>query len=256
MKDEESTVFDEIENVVLLEIGELMTESAEKLEEEWDSQNKLISPQAQQERKKLELMNSIHSIKKDCMRLDAAFEIFERNKHRFLLPEEVQNVFNDIQTVGLHLDREALLASSHHLKGKTLQEIFGISDLVLFCFYKVGHALYAEKAYRDAAQVFFFLTILSPFVKDYWLALGMAEKLSDDYEQALYAFAMASLMNINDPEPHLHATECYILLKNVPLAVAELEMAKKFIPHHENPEKWKVHLETIQRELGHIKAVA
>ena len=64
---------------------------------------------------------------------------------------------------------------------------------------------------------------------------GRAASLQEDalFSDALSAWAMASLLNTEDPYPHFHAAECYLSLQNrkdALKALHEAELRSEQIP--------------------------
>lgn len=94
-------------------------------------------------------------------------------------------------------------------EGASLQEIFNFSDEAMDSFYKAARHLFEKQNYKEAADAFFFLTHLNPYVSTYWLGLGMSEHLGEDYHAALMAYSMTALLDTEDPLPHYHLGNCY-----------------------------------------------
>ncbi len=69
--------------------------------------------------------------------------------------------------------------------GKTAQEILEFSDQTLAKFYQAAYFLLEHQRYRDAGNAFLFLATLNPHHHEYWLGLGMATQLCQDYEKQL-----------------------------------------------------------------------
>jgi len=89
-----------------------------------------------------------------------------------------------------------------------LQEIIGISNTTMEIFYAAGLDLYHQHHYKTASDVFFFLINLSHLYYNMWISFALAEQKQHHYPTALNAFAMAIMINIDSPEPYLHAAEC------------------------------------------------
>ena len=110
-------------------------------------------------------------------------------------------------------------------EGKTFQEIFNYSDDVMGVFYKAAYQLFQRQQYAEAADAFFFLTNLSPYVSTYWLGLGMSEQLSENPSSALIAYSMATVTDPQNPLPHYHSAACYKELHEEGEGLAALELA-------------------------------
>lgn len=111
----------------------------------------------------------------------------------------------------------------------TLQELFGISDAVFEHLYQGGVRYHSTRHWKEAGDIFYCLSLLSPVRFSVWLSLGVLEKQVSSYEDALRAFAMATLLNPQAIEPHIYSAECYLAMHQKPLAEATLHYALELI---------------------------
>lgn len=81
--------------------------------------------------------------------------------------------------------------------------------------YSLAYTLYQGGDYAQARPVFQQLAAFKPFEQKYWLGLGACYQMEKSYDEALKAWAMASLLNDQDPLPHFHAAECYGEIGNI-----------------------------------------
>ena len=109
--------------------------------------------------------------------------------------------------------------------GKSLQEIIGYSDETMQKFYAAAYRLFQAEKESEAADAFLFLTALNPAVQAFWVGLGMAEQCLQHYEEALSAYAMASMTLVEDPLPYYYSAACYQALQDEDSARKSLEMA-------------------------------
>ena len=63
--------------------------------------------------------------------------------------------------------------------------------------------------YRRAMMVFKLLVQVDPRSWDHWLRVGLDAQNKKEYDLALAAFGLAALADVNCPEPHVQAAECY-----------------------------------------------
>jgi type III secretion system low calcium response chaperone LcrH/SycD len=110
-------------------------------------------------------------------------------------------------------------------KGASLQEILGIEDDALAAFYETAYSLYVNKEYEKAADGFFFLTSLSPERYPLWFGLGLAEYELRHYDEALEAFHMAVLLDMDNPLPYYHMARIYRDLKDRTNGMNSIEIA-------------------------------
>ncbi|MCB1110229.1 MAG: SycD/LcrH family type III secretion system chaperone [Chlamydiia bacterium] len=89
---------------------------------------------------------------------------------------------------------------------------YSSDDLSLL--YSVAYTLYQGGDYDDAIPVFERLASHQPFSQKNWVGLAACWQMKKDTQEALKAWAMASIIDDRDPLPHFHAAECYFTLGN------------------------------------------
>lgn len=110
-------------------------------------------------------------------------------------------------------------------QGKTAQEIIGFSNATMAKFYGAAYRLFEHRRYPDAANAFLFLATLNPYNPDYWLGLGMATQMSQDYESAIDAYELAALSNIASPIPYFYLAKCLFAIHDRESALQALDLA-------------------------------
>lgn len=110
-------------------------------------------------------------------------------------------------------------------EGKTAQEIMEFSDETMAKFYNAAYLLFEHKRYQDAANAFLFLATLNPHRHEYWLGLGMATQLSQDYESAIDAYELAALCDISSPVPYFYLAKCLFAIHDRESALQALNLA-------------------------------
>ncbi len=124
--------------------------------------------------------------------------------------------------------------------GQSLQEIIAFPQELMERFYAAAYTLFQVGKESEAADAFFFLATLNPSVHAYWLALGMAEQGLKRYENALAAYAMASLIEVEDPLSYYYSAACYHALQDEENMRRSLEMALQYFqdsPEHATMKK-------------------
>lgn len=109
-------------------------------------------------------------------------------------------------------------------EGKTFQEILGYTDQVMNNFYKAAYNYFQKQQYTRASEAFTFLTTLNPTVFNYWLGLGMAEQMCEEYHSALLAYAMAAMVDVTNPIVHYHTASCHRSLLDDASAINSLDL--------------------------------
>ena len=108
-------------------------------------------------------------------------------------------------------------------------------------FYAYGFAQYGSGNWGQAADVFRVLCTRRPMEGKFWFALGATLQEAGSYQDALYSWAMASLLNREDPYPHFHAAECCLSLQMTQDAAKALKETETRI-QDDHPLKEKVTL--------------
>lgn len=79
--------------------------------------------------------------------------------------------------------------------------------------YTIGYGLYEAGDAKQAKHVFHQLVLAKPLQSEYWFGMGCCLQMLKQYEQALSAWAMCSLLDGHNPIPHFHAGECYMAMQ-------------------------------------------
>lgn len=101
---------------------------------------------------------------------------------------------------------------------------FNQEDLCLL--YSLAVNLYERCEYEESQTIFQRLVLSRPLEKKFWMGLGSSFQMSENYEEALNAWSMASLIDDEDPAPHLHAAECLFSMTQQDQALLALEEAR------------------------------
>jgi len=129
------------------------------------------------------------------------------------------------------------IANRIHLD-EPLTSDFSNDDLTLL--YSMGHHLYQTAEYGEASKIFQRLVVSKPLNKEYWFAYAGALQMKKDYEEALTGWAMASIIDADDPMPHFHAAECLFSLKVPTEGERALSEVEERLGEEEHPLKEKI----------------
>lgn len=248
-KDDVNELRLKMEEITLSEIDRLLEESYKELEN-FGTESQLVSPRAQFESMKLKIHEDVKSINKKLQKFDAAINTFNKYKNTYLTKDEL-NQFN--REVENFYQKLLNFQTPEPIGDRTIQEFFGISNFVLYCFYVVAYQSLNHGQHADAANLFFMLTVLNPSVKDYWNGLGLAEKDNAHFDNALRAFNIASLFDEKDPYPHFYAAGCHIELKHKEEAKNELNTADALVQSQDKTEKLQALVEFLRQSIEKIK---
>lgn len=103
--------------------------------------------------------------------------------------------------------------------------LFGFSRTTMALFYQIGYRRIKEGQLDRSADLFWLLAVLDPMVHSYWLGLGIAEQMREKFNEALFAYAMATFTDETDPIPQCRSAQCYSALGDGLLARNALEIA-------------------------------
>lgn len=174
--------------------------------------------------------------------LEGGFHAINREMAKLCTPEEREEVskewsnalehFFSVSATSLSKDKKDEEISSGNTE--TFQQLLEISDKTLEIFYKCGCRLFEQKHYQDAYNVFFIVSYLDYRRSNVWVALGLAAKRNRNNEDALKAFAQATLVNPTEALPQIYSAECYAENKEYLDAIASLKLAEEIA--EKNPE--------------------
>jgi type III secretion system low calcium response chaperone LcrH/SycD len=101
--------------------------------------------------------------------------------------------------------------------------------------YAIGFEHYEQADYKKADALFTQLVLREPLEERYWHALASCKLMDQNYEEALRAWAMVSLLNGEAPLPHFHAAQCLIALEQREEAAKAISFAEKRVAGHDDP---------------------
>lgn len=245
----------QMEDSVLSKISNIIDASADEIKADIanSGRDKLLSVDHLFEAQKLEVLESVKEISKELNRLDNSIIIFNSNKNRFLKKDEIQQMDKEINAFSEKLVHIDLNNEELPKQDQSFQESFGLSNFVPYCFYVVAYNLINEKQYSDSADLFLLLTMLNPYVKDYWMGLGISEQENTKYDVAINSFAMCSMLDKTDPMPHVSSAQCYLNVNDRDSAERELSEANAIVGTLEHPEEWNAILDQLQSSIDNVK---
>ena len=112
--------------------------------------------------------------------------------------------------------------------GKTAQQIMGIDNETMAKFYGAAYRLFEHQRYVDAANGFLFLVTLNPYNHEYWLGLGMATQMNNDFEAAVDAYEMAAICELDNPIPYFYLAKCLFAMHDRDSAKQALDLALEY----------------------------
>jgi type III secretion system low calcium response chaperone LcrH/SycD len=123
-------------------------------------------------------------------------------------------------------DRD-LLNAVHELATKIdkLNENVPLSEEAFQDFYSQACVFYENNQSQEAENIFLLLISMRPHIKTLWMGLAGAKQKQNNYQGALQAYAMAALLDSDDPIPHYYAALCNIELNHFDDTIKALDIA-------------------------------
>ncbi|MCX5769438.1 MAG: SycD/LcrH family type III secretion system chaperone [Candidatus Hydrogenedentes bacterium] len=108
-------------------------------------------------------------------------------------------------------------------KGGNLGQIHGLTKKDFDLIYSVGHTFYKSGKYEKAMPIFQFLTLYDHPTKKWWMGLGATLQMMKQFQKAVDAYSVATILDIEDPKPQLQAGYCLLTMKKKKEARSALE---------------------------------
>jgi type III secretion system low calcium response chaperone LcrH/SycD len=113
----------------------------------------------------------------------------------------------------------------HFSEGGTLGTMLQIGDEELEAMYAVAYSQYSARKYDQAIDIFKFLCLYDHNEARWFYGLGVAQQAKEDYAAAVNSYAVATLLDVDDPRPQAQAGYCLLALEKWPEARSALEGA-------------------------------
>ncbi|MDB5798403.1 MAG: CesD/SycD/LcrH family type secretion system chaperone [Paucimonas sp.] len=108
-------------------------------------------------------------------------------------------------------------------KGKTLGELAGYTPEAMNTLYTNGYALYKQGKYAEACEAFRALVVFNHLDRRVFAAYAASLQMLCRYDEAVNYYALAAMMDVNDPAPVFHCAECLLAMNKKEEALASLE---------------------------------
>ena len=114
------------------------------------------------------------------------------------------------------------------------KDVQGFSDENMEALYTVAYNAVQAGLFEKAEKLFRFLALFDNSQEKYWNGLGISLFNQSNYDGALQAYSMATLLNVDDPLAPMRLAECHLALGDIETAVGTLEVALEIAG--DNPE--------------------
>ena len=96
--------------------------------------------------------------------------------------------------------------------GVTLKDLHGYTEQEMDAVYALAYNKYNQAKYEEAMHLFGFLLMHDQLERKYYKAFGSCLQMLKKYPEAIRNYSMASVFDVNDPEPTFHTAECLVAL--------------------------------------------
>lgn len=107
------------------------------------------------------------------------------------------------------------------------KEALGLTDAMIEGIYGQAYRLYNTGKYKDAAQIFRLLLMITSKESKYAMGLAACFHMQKDFKSAIVTYCMVTAMDPKSPVPFYHCADCYIQIGDPFSAVVALETAVK-----------------------------
>jgi type III secretion system low calcium response chaperone LcrH/SycD len=144
-------------------------------------------------------------------------------------------------------------------EGAFPKDALGLSDSMVEGIYGQAYRLYNTGKYQDAGQLFRLLVLINSMEAKYSMGLAACFHMSKDYDRAVEAYALNSIIDPDSPIPHFHSSDCYLQMKDKVSALIALEMAVKRAgdkpEYHVLKDRALMTIKSIKEELEKAKKI-
>jgi tetratricopeptide (TPR) repeat protein len=227
-----------IEKSIEMEVNRLLAD-------EDPNQNKLLSVQARRAKLAQEMRESLDMSELE-KHVSTASDIIRNEGNNYLEKEAHNLLIQGLNSLG----KQMLSLDPENLNNETLRTALTLPPNNLSAILKIGIAKFTDGLLQESFSIFAFLSALDSEEPDYWYRLGLVAQKCEQYERALRAFALTSLLAPEFIGVHIFAAECYLKMGQHDDALAEVNEMKHMFETNEVSEEWKARIVDIENLLA------
>lgn len=125
------------------------------------------------------------------------------------------------------------------MNGHSLGEMHDFTETDMEAVYSMAYSFYKNGKHDKADSAFRFLCFYDHLNPRWWVGLGANKQMQNDYEGAVKAYAFATVLDVENPKPQLHAGYCLIMLGQYSEAIQALEGVIIASGNDENNKSYK-----------------
>lgn len=135
-------------------------------------------------------------------------------------------------------------------QGAVLADARGLTEEHMNAVYALAHNLYQHGEYDRAETLFQFLCYYNHLERKYPMGLAACRHMQRNYSGAVEAYAVAALLDVDDPRPQFHAAECFLARGDAAMAGIALEAAIETCDEQPTWQSLRTRAATLQVQLG------
>jgi tetratricopeptide (TPR) repeat protein len=135
----------------------------------------------------------------------------------------------------------------------TFQEFLGYSDEMMLCMYGIATDLFKRNSFEESVQVYTFVSTLNPYCSQFWLGLGCAYEKCGKSEEAIAAYRLGILTDIESIDPYVYLGRCCLAHHRETEAIEVFQLGIKLAndnPEREAMQKLRLDLEKLIDHLN------
>lgn len=137
-------------------------------------------------------------------------------------------------------------------EGYTLADVFDISDRHLEAMYCRAYDLQKRGKIAEASKLLELMCTYNPYDGRAWIALGYCRERLNRLQAAVQTYIVATLMDDENPVPHLRAAECLVRMQELEAAkecaTTALQLAAEKSQYEDRRARAEVLLKVIRKQ--------
>ena len=155
------------------------------------------------------------------------------------------------ETTSIEMD-EALTRVVEKIENGMAVEKHEMSQDLIDSLYSYAYHFYQNGKYEEAKSFFRFLTLLNMNLPKYWMGLGASDQMLKNYDEAIYSYKVAMVLNESDPYVYFVIADCYIAEGQTEKGIEVLEEAVRLFGEDDKYKKIIAHIDVVRLSLIHI----
>lgn len=181
--------------------------------------------------------------------LGAARKLFKDQQKEIIAAmqsEEIKQYLGKISSDSLN----KILNAPHQVlnDGKTIREAINIPKIACEGLYAKAYQLYNQGLYEEATRLFRLLTAIDGLDFNYAFGLAASLHAQEEYFEAIAIYTYAAHLDIKNPLPHFHMTDCFMKQEDylsASISIGMVTLNQQIDPKYEEIKKSAVELEKI-----------